>query len=138
MVPLISVAVVAAAAAGGPAAFDAVASVDAYRGQFRLLIVFAPTAVNRALAQQREGGDAAEFADRDLRIIEVIGNTVRGATDPAAALRARFDTPPPAFRVILLGKDGHVALDSIGPVPAARIEATIDAMPMRRDEMQRR
>ncbi len=120
------------------ATLAAVSSVDAYRGHDRLLIVFAPTVVDAALARQREGADVAAFAERDLRVIEVVGGVVTGATDTASSLRARFDAPLAMFRVILIGKDGHVALDSLTPVSAARLDATIDAMPMRRDEMRTR
>ena len=120
-----------------PAAL-AVASIDAYRNHARLLIVFAPTAADAALAQQQQSADVAAFAARDVRIVEVVGDTVKGATDAAATLRRRFGVDAAGFRLILVGKDGHVALDSATPVPAARIDATIDAMPMRQQEMRRR
>ncbi len=45
---------------------------------------------------------------------------------------------PGEFQVSLIGKDGHVAFSSREPVTQGEIFARIDAMPMRRDEMQRR
>lgn len=42
------------------------------------------------------------------------------------------------FSVTLIGKDGHVAFTSREPVTQDEIFARIDAMPMRRNEMQRR
>lgn len=120
------------------AASLAVTTVDGYRGRDRLLIVFAPTAVNAALAMQRQNSDVAAFVERDVREIDVIGGAVRGATDAAATLRRRFGVGPSTFRVVLLGKDGSVALDAITPLPAARIEAAIDAMPMRQQEVRQR
>ncbi len=111
-------------------------AVDAYRGHpvaARLCAV----CDNDALARQRQSADVAAFAERDLRRSRSSAHRSRRnrrGGDAAGTLRLA----PAAFRVILLGKDGHVALQSIAPVPAARIEAAIDAMPMRRDEMRRR
>ena len=99
----------------------------------RVLIVSASTAGDPALTEQRRvlanwktKGDA-----RDLTIVEVVGDTVRGASDPAAALRRKYRLPA-TFTTILIGKDGGEKLRSAKPFPAAALEATIDAMPMRK------
>ena len=99
----------------------------------RVLIVSAPTAEDPALAEQRRILTAwkTSAAARDLTIVEVVGDTVRGASDPAAALRRRYHLPT-AFTAILIGKDGGEKLRSAKPFPAAALEATIDAMPMRK------
>jgi hypothetical protein len=55
-----------------------------------------------------------------------------------AGLRRRFNVGPGGFRALLIGKDGGVKLDQPNVIPAARLSAVIDAMPMRRDEMGRR
>jgi hypothetical protein len=112
-------------------------TIDAHRRHDRLLVVFAPDAASPALAAQRAEVDGAAFAERDLRLVEVVGAAVTGAADPAATLRARFHVASGAFRAVLVGKDGGVKLDSATPLAAARLAATIDAMPMRRDEMRR-
>jgi hypothetical protein len=39
---------------------------------------------------------------------------------------------------VRIGKDGGDKLTSASPLDAARLFATIDAMPMRREEMRRR
>ena len=113
-------------------------TIDAARWHDRLLIVFAPDPASPPLAAQRQAVDAPAFADRDLRVVEVVGDAVTGAAEPAAALRRRFHIAAGSFRVLLVGKDGGVKLDSATPLAAARLAATIDAMPMRRDEMRRR
>jgi hypothetical protein len=78
------------------------------------------------------------MAERDLILIKVTGDTVRGASDRAADLRRRFGVRAGAFRVVLIGKDGGVKIEAAAPLPARRLFETIDAMPMRRDEMRRR
>lgn len=114
-------------------------TIDAQRGHRRMLIVFAPAASPRLAVQRREvDAAAAEFAERDLWVIEVAGDRVTGASTTAAALRSRYQIARRAFRVVLVGRDGGVKLDSSSPVTATRLTATIDAMPMRQDEMRRR
>jgi hypothetical protein len=99
----------------------------------RVLIVSAPTARDPALAEQRRilANWNANAAARDLTMVEIIGDTVRGAGDPAAALRRKYHLPA-SFTAVLIGKDGGEKLRSAKPFPAAALEATIDAMPMRK------
>ncbi len=98
----------------------------------RVLIVSAPTAEDPALAEQRRTLAAwkANAAARDLTVVEIVGDTVRGSSDPAVALRRKYHLPA-TFTAILIGKDGGEKLRSAKPFPAAALEATIDAMPMR-------
>ncbi|MBD8618845.1 DUF4174 domain-containing protein [Sphingomonas sp. CFBP 13728] len=99
----------------------------------RVLIVSASTAEDSALAEQLRilAAWKTHAAARDLTIVEVVGDTVRGASDPAAALRRRYHLPT-SFTAILIGKDGGEKLRSAKPFPTAALEATIDAMPMRK------
>ena len=99
----------------------------------RVLIVSAPTADDPSLAEQRRVLAAwkSSAAARDLTVVEIVGDTVRGAGDPAAALRRKYRLPA-TFTAILIGKDGGEKLRSAHPFPAAVLERTIDAMPMRR------
>ncbi len=99
----------------------------------RVLIVSAPTAGDATRAEQRRilAAWKADAATRDLSIVEIIGDRVRGASDSAAALRRKYHLPT-SFTAILIGKDGGEKLRSAKPFPAAALEATIDAMPMRK------
>ena len=54
------------------------------------------------------------------------------------ALRQRFHITPGQFTVLLVGKDGEEKSRSLSPLTTEQISATIDAMPMRQDEMRRR
>lgn len=99
----------------------------------RVLIVTAPSAEDASLAKQRRilSNWKAEGDTRDLTIVEVIGDQVRGAADSAATIRHKYHLPA-TFTALLIGKDGGEKLRSATPFPAAALEATIDAMPMRK------
>lgn len=114
------------------------ASLDTYAWHKRVLIVFADNATSPPLVKQRELADHAiqGFTERDLIPVQVIGQSVEGASDSADALRKRYGVPANAFRVLLIGKDGGVKIDSSEPVEAQRLFTTIDAMPMRKQELQ--
>lgn len=103
----------------------------------RLLLIFAADAGAPQLLAQRAALDDVGLRARDVTRIEVVGDTVTGATNTAATLRRRYEVDRGAFRVVLVGKDGGVKLDERAPISAATLHATIDAMPMRRQEMRR-
>lgn len=117
---------------------------DQYLWRSRVLIAFAPSADDPALERQRRTlADAGEAAadERDLMLVEVTGDVVRTPNggesvrpSAAAALRRRFAAPADRFMAVLVGKDGGTKLVSVEPIPADRLFATIDAMPMRRRE----
>ncbi|MEO1710911.1 MAG: DUF4174 domain-containing protein, partial [Pseudomonadota bacterium] len=83
------------------------------------------------------------FRERDMVVIAVVGNRVqaligRGPGMSAVALRRRYGVAAGSFRAILVGKDGGVKLSTGSPLSTGRLFGTIDAMPMRRQEMRRR
>ena len=122
-----------------PAA-GAAAPLDDHRWKDRLLIVFAASPESAELGRQRAitAGMGADMRQRDLLQVEVIGATVRGASESAAAMRKRYGVQAGTFRVLLIGKDGGVKLDSSEPISAQQLTGTIDAMPMRRQELGKR
>jgi hypothetical protein len=99
----------------------------------RVLIVAAPSADDALLSEQRRvlGNWKANGDARDLTIVEVVGDQVRGASDSAATIRRKYRLQA-TFTAILIGKDGGEKLRSAKPFPTAALEATIDAMPMRK------
>jgi hypothetical protein len=106
-----------------------------HRGKARILVVAAPDAQDPSLRAQREllVPVRAELRERDLVVVEAIG------TGPeAAALRRRLGLPEGAFRAALVGKDGGAKLKAAEPLTPQRLFATIDAMPMRQDEVRER
>ena len=54
-----------------------------------------------------------------------------------AALRRQFHIAPAEFAVVLVGKDGGEKKRWRQPVTFEQLRDTIDAMPMRQDEMRR-
>jgi len=111
-------------------------SIDQHTWHDRLLVIFATDSQSADLAAQRaaiaETGPG--FKERDLALVEVIGDTVKGASENASALRQRFGVGQHGFRALLIGKDGGVKFDSPRPISARELISTIDAMPMRRQE----
>lgn len=112
----------------------AASPVAAIEARPRLLVVTAPAPDDRSLIVQRRAiaGWRQGAAERDLRVVEVVGDRVTGAQEDARTLRRRYHLPASRFAVVLVGKDRSVAMRAATPLPAARLEATIDAMPMRR------
>ena len=106
-----------------------------YRWKARVLVVSAPDPGDRALLTQRRALASVDAAarERDLVLIEALGDDAR-----AQALRRRFGLPQDAFGAVLVGKDGGAKLTSTEPIPPRKLFSTIDAMPMRRDEMRGR
>jgi hypothetical protein len=109
-------------------------SIEAMRWHHRVLVIAAPVEDDHALVEQRRllAGWRAGAAERDLAMVEVIGRRVTGASDTGSALRDWLDLAPDRFAAVLVGKDGHVAMREAGPIAPAKLEAAIDAMPMRR------
>jgi hypothetical protein len=123
----------------------AVQSMSNYRWKKRPLVVFAENDGSSLLAEQRQivSRNRSDLNKRDVVVVWVVGNTVSTELGPppnsnATSLRARFDVADGEFRAVLEGKDGGEKLSSAKPLAADRLFATIDAMPMRRDEMRRR
>jgi hypothetical protein len=115
------------------------ARLDDLRDHKRVVVVFAARADDSRLAEQRRALDPLVHAadDRDLKLVEVVAGRVEGVDDSAPVLARRLNRPPAAFRVCLIGKDGGLKLSRTRPISAADLAATIDAMPMRREEMRR-
>lgn len=120
--------------AGAALGAAAPTTVAALKWQQRVLLVSTDAARDPRVAAQRRILRAwkAGADERELVLVEVIGDQVTGATDTAAALRRRYRLPARGFAVVLIGKDGGAKLRDERPIAAATLEETIDAMPMRR------
>jgi hypothetical protein len=125
------------------AAAPAVA-ISNFKWKYRPLIVCATNASDADFIVQRASIEAARtgFKARDVVVVMVIGNTVSSLYGPspqisAAGLRSRCGSQGSGFRVVLIGKDGGTKRTSNSPLAVGEIFGTIDAMPMRRDEIRR-
>ncbi|MEP0865496.1 DUF4174 domain-containing protein [Funiculus sociatus GB2-A5] len=121
-------------------------NLGSYQWKNRLLLVFAPTESSPNYQQQMQllQRQAAGLNDRDLLVIELfkegesrIENQIIDEST-AAQLRNRFNITSEEFSVILVGKDGTQKRRDKSPVTPDIIFKQIDAMPMRRQEMQQR
>jgi len=110
------------------------ASISAMKWEKRVLLVSAPDPNDPSLNEQRRiiARWRAGAEERDITIVEVIGDNVAGASNSAATLRQRYRLPIAGFTVTLIGKDGGSKLRGTRPISAATLEEVIDAMPMRR------
>ena len=115
-------------------------AIDIYRGSSRVLILSAPDASDPALekeTQQLQGHEAG-LHERDMVVIRAVGNQVTGAPKlslDANRIRRAAGLPADRFSLALIGKDGSVVLKQFRPVAIGALFRTIDAMPMRREEM---
>lgn len=110
-------------------------SIAAMQWEKRILLVSAPDADDPLLDDQRQiiARWKSAATERDLAVVEILGDKTMGASDTAAMLRQRYGLPAAGFAVVLIGKDGGAKLRGTQPISAAILEETIDAMPMRRD-----
>lgn len=110
------------------------ASVGSMRWHQRIVLLVSPKPEDTRVQRQRRvfSDWHQQAADRDVVLVEVSGSHVAGASDSAASLVRRYRLATGAFQVLLIGKDGHVALRATEPVEARTLQDTIDAMPMRK------
>ena len=114
------------------------ALLKASRWQKRVLLLCAPTADDAALRRQQELliPARADLAERDLLVREVVMTKLSAADQ--RYLTQRLGVQTGAFTVVLIGKDGGVKRRESQPTPPDNLFSTIDAMPMRQQEMRNR
>ena len=138
-------------------ALGALAASTATRGetlrvvQVRSLVLFAPSLTDARLREQLQLLKPASAGLRERQVFVSVG--VQSATavetneldrsirmtlspDVEETLRKRFLIRPSDFVVILVGKDGGEKRRWTAPVRFEELRDTIDAMPMRQDEMR--
>ena len=118
-----------------PALTLAQTDLSRYRGKNRLLLIFAPSKADPRWQVQNAllVGSAADFKERDLLRFDFLEQ----GGDKNASLRTHYGVRPGQFRVLLIGKDGHVASGEPTPRKLSTLTEQIDKMPMRREEMRR-
>lgn len=115
-----------------------------YQWQNRILLVFAPSTGSSDYRQQMQiwQADQTGVDDRDLKLVQILetgesqvdGRSISSAS--AERLRQQFGITPEEFAVILVGKDGTEKQRSQALMDLAMLYRTIDAMPMRQQEMR--
>jgi len=102
-----------------------------FQGKNRVLVLLASSADDPLLREQQaiNAASAAGFGERDLIMVLEIRQD--------GPLHRKFGLQGRDFRALLIGKDGHTALQRSKPISATELFSVIDAMPMRRDEIRR-
>ena len=128
---------------GAMAQQTALTTLAALRSRYRPLLIFAPRPDDPQLEIQTRTlqEHAAAVEDRDLAVIALPYETpspsrLQLSPAEADATRRLFHINPDEFTVLLLGKDGGLKLRSRKPVSLQTLIETIDAMPMRQDEIK--
>ena len=113
------------------------------RDRYRPLLLFAATPDDPSLLAQMTHlkGAAAGLRERDVLVIAIpykdpSPSEVSLSAADAQAARRLFHVAPEDFTAILLGKDGGEKYRSTKPISFEKLKATIDAMPMRQDEVK--
>ena len=114
-----------------------------YKGQHRLLLVFAPSPNDPTYQQQLELlENEADLAEHDLLLFHVFENQSGFAGEAmlseAESLKAReqFNVAEQAFTTVLVGKDGTEKQRWNDPIKSIDLFALIDQMPIRQEEMR--
>jgi hypothetical protein len=107
-------------------------SIDDFRWQKRLVLVFADSPDNPAFADQMQmlASQPQELAQRDAVVIF--------DADPEAGTEIRQQLRPRGFMLVLMDKDGQIAQRKPFPWTVREISRAIDKMPLRQEELRTR
>jgi hypothetical protein len=107
------------------------------RWKKRVLLIAASNAGQADFQQQKSLLAAREAAltERDFLVVEVRYEQISAADQQF--LKRELGIQPPAFAVVLIGKDGGVKEKSGRPITPEALFGTVDKMPMRRQEMRK-
>ena len=110
----------------------------ASRWKNRVLLIAAPHAEQADFRHQKQLAAASQTGlnERDFQVMEVLYDQLSAADQQF--LTQKTGLRPPAFGVVLIGKDGGVKEKSARPVVLTTWFKVVDKMPMRRAEMRRR
>ncbi|MBD2714731.1 DUF4174 domain-containing protein [Microvirga sp. STR05] len=120
----------------GPAGQSVPALLKASKWQKRVLLLCAPALDDANLRRQQQLLEPvrAGLDSRDLVVREV--NLSQLSTADKQYLTQRLGVAAGGFMAVLIGKDGGVKRRETRPLPPAKLFSTIDAMPMRQQEMR--
>ncbi len=121
-------------------------NLEAYRGQNRLLLFFAPTPQHDTYQQQQAAleGYAAEMQERDLLTFSLFedARSYAGSVEVGRAevdrLRADHQVQPRAFTILLIDKDGDEKLRQQHPLQPDALMHLIDGLVTRQQEVEQR
>ena len=112
-------------------------SLKAWQWKKRVVLLGAPSTQQADFVRQKAllAKEEAGLRERDIQVMEVHYDQL-DETD-MIFLRENLFIPTNAFTVVLIGKDGGVKVRQSLPLSTGDLFSTIDAMPMRRQEMRK-
>jgi hypothetical protein len=124
-------------------------TIRAMRHCYRPLLVFSPSASDPRFLQQEHAmdNDADDMMDRNVLLVPILQDASEYKSPLDAPrdvlplpeqkrLRLRYGIPSDRFRVILIGEDGESKMVMDEPVVMQKLNALIDTMPTRKQEMR--
>lgn len=108
-----------------------------YQWEKRILLVGSPSAQQADFVRQKAilAKEEAGLRERDIQVIEILYDQL--AESDRTFLRKELAVPINVFNVVLIGKDGGIKLKQSTPMTMEALFPTVDAMPMRRQEMRK-
>jgi hypothetical protein len=108
-----------------------------HQWKHRVLLLCASSAGQADFIQQKKElvPFTNELKERDLITLEILYEL--SDTEDKNYLQEQLGISADGFTVVLIGKDGGVKLKQAEPVTSQTLFSTIDAMPMRRQEMKK-
>ncbi len=119
-------------------------SLNKYEWKNRLLIIYSNDVESNKLQEQKNKYylSRAEYNERDLLVFHLTDNNLQNLTKEVSeainisSLKEMLSiAKEDVFKVSLIGKDGGIKLQIEKVLTNQKLFATIDAMPMRRNEM---
>lgn len=112
--------------------FFSMDSASAQQKNHRIIYLFSTEAGNASFIAQKSffSKDAAGLKERAIEVHEMIGLKAN------ESIFKKYKTSAQSFTFILFGKDGGEKMRSNEPVSLEKLYRTIDAMPMRQNEMK--
>ncbi|MCC5941958.1 MAG: DUF4174 domain-containing protein [Balneolaceae bacterium] len=115
-----------------------------YRWENRVLILYANSALDDQYTNQMQvfSNHRDGMEERDLIIISLFNEGSSFLGDKTISLQStesligKFAPDEETYKLILIGKDGGVKLQSESTITAENLFGLIDSMPMRRQEMR--
>jgi len=119
-------------------------SLDQFRWENRILVLFSPDSDDESYQTQMEkfSNLEDELRDRDLILFSVFDEECSKLNDEvisdtsAESIRERLGTQDNGYSIFLFGKDGGVKLNKDEVLEPEELFRVIDRMPMRRREMR--
>ncbi len=114
-----------------------------YRWQHRMMLIFAPSDQSLPYQNQMQQwtGVTEAMRERNLKLVEIFTTGQSRiehqpiSRESGDRLRKQFSIDPNQFAIVLVGKDGSEKQRETTPTNPAVFFRTIDAMPMRQQEM---